>query len=552
MKVDRKTRTLIVTNRRVVDFVFREENEALLKMLDNVLENLCDTLEDYMEKQATEDNSKKEMTKMMKCLRLFEERIKQQMDDLGDSLDDHLQQAKTQVSERVSVELSYLSRTLSQTLISTIEQLNMERVSREICERLKETLSSSNKDLQNIAYEIEKEVRKANEKLSEQLVTALSHLKNESGLDTVTNKLQEVQTQWNLNMTDLVNKMKNLDERVTEEGRINVGRHVEQNEQMKNMPITTKLVLTDLIKDVERENMHVSSILNESQRQLARVVDELRDNKECLNFVRDRTERITDQVVEMEKKLITQQTKAQHCVNSKGKEGEDKLLELLQERLMTRDGYTIEKVSGQSMNCDIVVKRNEYPPIRIESKAIGKETGEKVRSKDVEKFVRDLNQLNNHGILVSLYSGIVGIGNIELQQLPNGKFAIYLGNNNFDVDLIIDMIQLLYKLDGVCSKDDGGKDIKLTKDSLSKVQGYLKDYTNKITQIKAHLKESLTLVSEIQLDMIEKIIMGQKEGQKERRGEVLCEDCGGSFQNVHGLNIHKRRCAGVAQKKTIQ
>lgn len=328
---------------------------------------------------------------------------------------------------------------------------------------------------------------------------------------------------------------------MNEDHRSIASKHAEQREQLKNMPLMTTLALKDVIKQIEKENLQVSSVLNESYRQLTKLVDEVRDNKESINFVKDRTERITNQVIEMEKKLIAQQVKSQHSVNSKGKEGEDKLIELLQERLLDRDGYTVEKVSNHSMSCDIIVKRNEYPSIRIESKAIGKENGDKVKSKEVEKFERDLQQMNNHGIFVSLYSGIVGKGNIQIEQLANRKFAIYLGNNQFNMDSIIDMIQLLYKLDSFCCKGEDDSDTKLSSESMYKIQGYVKDYTNKLTQTKTHLKESIALLTEIQLDMIEKVILGQRETQNKEKG-VHCDQCGMDFQSIQGLNSHRRKC----------
>jgi hypothetical protein len=97
----------------------------------------------------------------------------------------------------------------------------------------------------------------------------------------------------------------------------------------------------------------------------------------------------------------------------------------------------VSKVNGKSHSCDILVQRDDFPDISIESKAHGQNTGEKVRTREIEKFERDLLELDNHGIFVSIYSEIVGKGSLEIKQLPNAKFAIYLSKNMFDVDTIL-------------------------------------------------------------------------------------------------------------------
>jgi PIN domain nuclease of toxin-antitoxin system len=229
----------------------------------------------------------------------------------------------------------------------------------------------------------------------------------------------------------------------------------------------------------------------------------------------------------------------------RGTEGEDRLYEMLTERLRAKDGYVVERVSGQSYSCDIAIKREKYPTIRLESKAHGLGTNEKVRYKEVEKFQRDLLQANNHGIFVSLYSGIVGIGNLEVHQLANGKFAVYLSNNHFDVDTIVDMLQLLYKLDSIVNsaKEDCG-DLRVTVETMTRIKSYLQDYAKKINSIKAHMRDSISMLNEVQFDMIEAVLMGQSADKKRgggrlSKGEHACKRCGKCFKTAKGCANHE-------------
>jgi hypothetical protein len=238
-------------------------------------------------------------------------------------------------------------------------------------------------------------------------------------------------------------------------------------------------------------------------------------------------------------------------LKEKGQIGEDTLIENLSQVLMFRDGFSIEKVSGISCSCDILVKKQGMPDIRIESKA----HEHKVRQKEVEKFVRDLMNVNNHGIFVSLHSGIVGVNNFEIQHLSNGKFAIYLANNDYDTDTITDMIRLLYKLDELTStttpEDEEGI-IKVPVRVMTRVKQYMSDYSKKIYNAKGHLKESLAILSEVQMDLLEKTLLCNMDadacanaGAKDsdchysQRPTQTCEYCNKSFKTDKGLRNHK-------------
>jgi len=161
---------------------------------------------------------------------------------------------------------------------------------------------------------------------------------------------------------------------------------------------------------------------------------------------------------------------------------------------------------------NINIRRLGQSDIRLESKAHGEGTMEKVRQKEVQRFQDDLLGLNAHGIFVSLHSGIVGKGEVELEQLANGKFAVFLSNNNYDISIIHDFVQLFYRLDQICNVKQGSEEdvsIKVSPETMRRVQLYLKDFTGKVSTIKSHLKEGLSVLNEMTFDMIERALMGK-------------------------------------------
>ena len=237
----------------------------------------------------------------------------------------------------------------------------------------------------------------------------------------------------------------------------------------------------------------------------------------------------------------------------KGIEGETGLFNILNERLMARDGYSIQMVSGMSQSCDIIIKRDCYPTVRIESKAIGKDNGAKVKYAEVEKFNRDLLQVNNHGIFVSIHSGIQGIGHLELQQLSNGKFAVFLSNNNYDVDIIIDMLHLLYKLDQITNDSKYDENIIISSENMIRVRSHIQDSTKKISAIKHHMKESIRLINTVQLDLIESIVLGNVD-DVHTDIEVIpstmqCDICKKTLTSKQGFIGHVARCKAKIKQK---
>ena len=255
---------------------------------------------------------------------------------------------------------------------------------------------------------------------------------------------------------------------------------------------------------------------------------------------------------------ILTQLSRQSTQSAKGKHGEDKLYTLLSERLTSREDYSVSLVSGFAHNCDINVKRIGYPDIRVESKAIGEHTNEKVRTCEVEKFRKDLLSTDSHGIFVSLYGGIVGKGLFGIEQLPNGKFAVYLSNNNFDIDTLHDMIIMLYHLDKhTC---DGNGDvrsdlIKISPDTMQKCSAQLIGFGQRIATAKTHLKETIVLLNEITLEKIEQILIGHNTVEKQtpppqpqsshtqssQDDNFKCEQCNKLLKTAKGLVLHKSK-----------
>jgi hypothetical protein len=252
--------------------------------------------------------------------------------------------------------------------------------------------------------------------------------------------------------------------------------------------------------------------------------------------------------------LLAAAAAAKGCSRTKGIEGEARLLELLSQRLPCCDGYDVRSVAGAAHNCDIAVRRVGYPDVRVECKAFT----DKVPTRDVDKFVRDLTQLDQHGIMVSMSSGIVGRAkHLELQLLPSGKYAVFLSNNDYDVDIIHNVLFLLYRLDAA-TRDvaaDCADSVRVSHDTLRAVQLHLQDFARKVAATKAHLKDAVGLLNDIAFSAVESLLLaGTPVGggaHVAAGGGPSCGACGRSFASLRGLAAHRAACPRKNQNAAL-
>jgi hypothetical protein len=225
----------------------------------------------------------------------------------------------------------------------------------------------------------------------------------------------------------------------------------------------------------------------------------------------------------------------------KGEEGEAGIMSILECKLPIREGYEIFETKSKPHNCDILVKKTGFPDVRLEIKAHGRDTGECVRSNEVKRFETDLISLNDHGIFVSLYSGIVGKSQIEIDILPTNKFAVYISNNNYDGDALKEFINLIYKLNVFIAGEEG---VKISTEAMTRIKAHLIDFNTKIASLKTNMKSSLDMLNSITFDIIEKLMCAGMDLKPVTSTDpkYTCETCRKDFSRPSSLTNHKKTC----------
>mgnify|MGYP003423353761 CR=1 FL=1 len=535
--------SLELDNKYVLLFLKEHGSDEMLICLDRMLESFCRSSEHLLfngtlKKDSFIDYIGALESNMERNMKQIEDKISKIGDDIEDKISNRISKllisTESLLSDSISkFNISHISETLNNSIRSWLESLLISQQ------------SSTIEDLEKLLVNyIQQSMITPLMSCNKQLLDGLSKIPMETNDKIMSSEMIKnlncMNKIWSNDMNNVIQTVRNIDQSIldmvskwSESKNLKQAHHDHLLGELKNIPMLTRGVLNEILRSLEQQSENVKTTIHHTQKQLVCIQNDVRDNVTELSCIRANMNTRLEHIERFTGKS-----------QGKGKIGENRLLDVLSERLMSREGYQLENVAGLAHNCDIVVKRSNYPTIRIDSKAVGADTGAKVKTSDVEKFQRDLLELNNHGIMVSLFSGIIGIGNVEIQQLANGKFAVYLSNNNYDVDMIVDMIHLLYKLDVIVNSNDKSEMLMLTTETMMRVKAYMNDYTSKICSVKSHMKESINILNTIQFDLIEAALLSN-DGQTDtdhNKLNLVCEKCNKSFKSKLGYRGHIKKC----------
>lgn len=534
------------------------DNECFKKSLIELMEMYCRNYDDMLNNHSKDEECNRMSDNIIGYIKGLEDKLQRRGDESTEKISELIRVQNEDGKERWSKML--LSTT--ELICKSIDKLNVETISDNLMNGLKGNIENvmrgSKLDLDEGLLKCQtfmrEEMSNTTGSMSTLINSALIEIKRicieETNVDFIGDLVEEM-------LNKLVDKSNTMIEKIVEVERTVSSRVIKSIQKLDEGKEMEKMHHTRLINDIKSLPMLTKGVISDSLRVITEQNERLRNahedikgiSKEVkqLNMIKDQTDNVCKKIEDVEKQLITKTVKEDNNVRMKGIEGEKRILDGLSEKLMYRDGYTVESVSGYAHMCDIVVKRTNNPLIRIESKAYQ----DKVKSSEVTKFCRDLNETKDHGIFVSLHSGIVGRGDKEIQQLASGKFAIYLSNNNYNIDEIISMIHLIYKLDEIVKKHSDDKDtFKVSVDTLRNIKKYILDCNNNIADTIQHLKISITMLSNLDLTRLENMILGNQviSTPKPKETAVVnenkkdkCEYCGKEM-NKTSLKGHKSIC----------
>ena len=205
----------------------------------------------------------------------------------------------------------------------------------------------------------------------------------------------------------------------------------------------------------------------------------------------------------------------------------------------------LQNTTAHTASGDFMLRREAHLPlILIENKNYERN----VDADEVKKFIRDVEQQNCSGIMLSQLSGIVSKPHFFI-EVNDRHVLVYLHNVHFSKDLIkaaVDVIDhLSARLSSVVSteQEDGSYVQKETLDKINvEVQLFMKNKEAMATCIRDTQKKLLAHLDDLQLPELVKLISEKYASAHNQVHE--CDQCRQSFSTKRGLASHKKAHVG--------
>ena len=199
--------------------------------------------------------------------------------------------------------------------------------------------------------------------------------------------------------------------------------------------------------------------------------------------------------------------------------------------------YDIERTTNDTASGDFILRTNDKPDILLENKNYKKN----VHKTEVEKFLRDVQEMNISGILVSQSAGISGKNDFSIDFVNNNRNSVlYSHNCNYDTFKIKLALDIIYSLDTFISKTDGLIDknnVILNKVTFMKIkkeyEKYLKNKYDTINTFENGLKQ----LKKLELPSVESLLEKEKSLIS---CDVQCNECDKTFPSLASLSAHQR------------
>lgn len=184
----------------------------------------------------------------------------------------------------------------------------------------------------------------------------------------------------------------------------------------------------------------------------------------------------------------------------KGIEGEDYIHNLISHYFNNNDGYTIERTNDINHKGDFIISKNNIQKsILIDVKNYSG----KVPDKEVQKFFKDMDTNQSHGILISINSDISG-KHLLIEKYKNNTFAMFIPNLSSYPDYLRNMIYIIFSIEEFFGNQN--KDIYISNQTFDNISSIISTYNTQIKNIIDTLNTSIKNLEKLKLDTIKNLI----------------------------------------------
>ena len=228
--------------------------------------------------------------------------------------------------------------------------------------------------------------------------------------------------------------------------------------------------------------------------------------------------------------------------STKGSQSENMLNNILTKEYTTAE---IIRKTNQTGQGDFVLKRKDKIPILFENK----EYNSNVNKDEIDKFIRDIDNTEYHGIFISQHSGIVGKDNYQI-DIHNKNILIYIHNCQYDItkiNLALNVIDIIHdKLINITT-NDLTISTELLKDINNEFQQLINTKDKLLNNLKDYYKKTIENCNEITLPSLEKYMSTYFANIK--KNTIICDICN-QFETTSLKSVarHKTACKNKQKK----
>ena len=275
----------------------------------------------------------------------------------------------------------------------------------------------------------------------------------------------------------------------------------------------------------------LNSMVSSSEQRITNKMSEIKDITATNNTIQ---QQVHTNLGEMLKKFENS--------SAKGRISENILLNVIQTLYPIAE---INIVAGTKESGDISLVRRDKPTILFENKNYDINVGKS----EIEKFYRDIDVQNCHGILLSQKTAIVNKNNFEI-EIYNGNVVIFLHNVNYDSDKIRTAVDIIDHFQQVLIEtSDNGEDdaekMEISKEKLEEINvefnTFVLNKLNHIKTIKEFHQKILTQAENFKMPNLENILSKNFSNSLSSK-EQICEFCNYKAKNARALTAHLRAC----------
>ena len=197
---------------------------------------------------------------------------------------------------------------------------------------------------------------------------------------------------------------------------------------------------------------------------------------------------------------------------------------------------TIHSTHSLTASGDFIIEHHICNKILIENK----EYKQNVPKNEIDKFLRDTEHQDCHGILMSQSSGVANKYNFQV-DFVKGKVVVYLLHTHYDHQHLIDAVNIIQSVMHYASVDQTtSNDISLSSEQLNQFYKEYTEYKETNNSVISNLQAQIKILKNNNVPSFHNFLASRFNIVSQN--QHICPRCNKECKSKAGLNSHMNTC----------